>query len=314
VLRRLYRNFDDIDSRRFNLFRLFHYFYNRNRGKDLISRISINQDTSFNYLERLTDKISYTWIGHSTFFIQMNGLNIITDPVFSKRMGLEKRLVPLGIPIEHLPEIDVVLISHAHYDHLDFSSIRKLKGNPHYFVPIGVNSLFKRRGFQQVTEANWWDHFRYETLDLHFVPAQHWSRRGVFDKNRAHWGGWIIKNQMKTFYFVGDTAYFRGFKQIGKKFEIDTVFMPIGDYEPDWLSGLAHINPEKAIQAFQDLGASTFIPMHYGTYRLSMDTGPEALDRLYIEWEIQKLAKDRLQVLKIGETILIENHTHEKRG
>ncbi|MFC0562415.1 MBL fold metallo-hydrolase [Halalkalibacter alkalisediminis] len=298
-MRRRYRNLDHIENR-VNPFKLVSYFYNRNKGKDLKERIEVNQTKRS---IKASKRMHYTWIGHSTFFIQMNGLNILTDPVFSNRMGLEKRLVPPGISVHELPDIDAVLISHAHYDHLEFSSLKKLTGNPFFFVPIGLKNMFKKRGYLRVWEANWWEHLHFKGLDFHFVPAQHWSRRRLFDKNKAHWGGWVIRDRQKEIahYFVGDSAYFRGFEEIGKMFDIDVVFMPIGDYEPDWLSGLTHISPEKAVQAFKDLNAQRFVPMHYGTYRLSMDTGPEALRQLYKEWEKQQLSKEKLNVLKIGE-------------
>jgi L-ascorbate metabolism protein UlaG (beta-lactamase superfamily) len=297
-----FRNLDNIEKNKVNPRKLLHYFRYRNHGKDLTRRISFtpNKDTSFS--QQNPHKISYTWIGHSTFFIQLNGFNILTDPVFAKRMGVEKRLVPPGIPLHELPKIDIVLISHAHYDHLEFSTLKKLKGNPTFYVPCGLKKLFERKGLANVYEANWWDYFQLKGIMLHFVPAQHWSRRNLFDKNRAHWGGWIIQSKQQTFYFVGDTGYFKGFKEIGQRFSIGTVFMPIGDYEPEWMSGLQHINPENAVQAFLDLKANRFVPMHYGTYRLSMDTGPEALDKLLKEWEHQKLSPDRLSVLMIGET------------
>lgn len=300
-LKKRYQNLDNVNSRHFNPFKLIHYFYNRNKNKDLKSRIAIH-DKRKQVLPFCSKEISYTWIGHSTFLIHIQDVTILTDPLFSRRMGVEKRLVPLGIEVNDLPEIDLVLISHAHYDHLDFPSLRKIKGQPHFFVPAGVKHLLTRRGYQNVVEVNWWEHLSFKTIDLDFVPSQHWSRRGPFDKNKAHWGGWIIANSTKTLYFVGDTAYFRGFKEIGQKYNIDTVLMPIGDYEPDWLSGLAHINPEKAVQAFLDLQASCFVPMHYGTYRLSMDTGPEALQRLQKEWRKQRLPQEKLNILKIGET------------
>ncbi|MFD2444778.1 MBL fold metallo-hydrolase [Bacillus sp. CGMCC 1.16607] len=246
---------------------------------------------------------SYTWIGHSTFLIQMNGLNILTDPVWAKRMGIQKRLTDPGISLEDLPEIDVVVISHGHYDHLDFPTLKKLKGNPHYFVPIGLKSLFIRKGYKKVTEMSWWDSSEHGEINVHFVPAQHWTRRSLRDMNTSHWGGWIFQTAQETLYFVGDTGYFRGFKQIAERFTIDTVFMPIGAYEPEWFMADSHISPEDSVKAFIELKANNFVPMHYGAYRLADDTGPEALERLYREWEKQQLPKEQLKVLLLGETV-----------
>ncbi|KHF40036.1 MBL fold metallo-hydrolase [Halalkalibacter okhensis] len=302
-MKRRFQNLDNIDKNKINLRKLYRYFRIRNKGKDLTKRIPVNENPEITYLQHNRSDLTYTWIGHSTFFIQCQGLNILTDPVFSKRMGTEKRLVPLGIDVASLPDIDIVIISHAHFDHLDFSSIIKLKGNPRYYVPQGLSNLFKKRKITSVSEANWWDGFKHKGIDLHFVPAQHWSRRNLFDRNQAHWGGWIIHSAEHTFYFAGDTGYFRGFCEIGKHFAIDTAFMPIGDYEPVWMSGLQHMNPEESVQAFLDLDAQTFVPMHYGTYRLSMDTGPEALERLEAEWLRKNTRNKNLNILKIGETI-----------
>lgn len=236
------------------------------------------------------------------FFIQMNGLNILTDPVWAKWMGFQKRLTEPGIPIAKLPEIDIVVISHGHYDHLDFGSIRKLKGSPVFYVPIGLKSAFTRRGYKNVIEANWWDTFSDRTLSLSFVPAQHWTRRSLCDTNTSHWGGWVIENEGRSVYFAGDTGYFRGFQEIADRFEIDIVLMPIGAYEPEWFMSVSHINPEDAIKAFLELKGKVFIPMHYGAYRLADDTGPEALERMQKEWDRLKLDKNLLKVLAIGET------------
>ncbi|MED4226399.1 MBL fold metallo-hydrolase [Neobacillus cucumis] len=247
---------------------------------------------------------SYTWIGHSTFLIQINGVNIITDPVWAKRMGLQKRLTEPGIAIADLPEIDIVVISHGHYDHLDFPTLKKLKGTPHYFVPAGLKSLFIKKGYQKVSELNWWETTDYNGITLHFVPAQHWTRRTLNDMNTSHWGGWIFQTKHETLYFVGDTGYFNGFKQISERFEIDTVFMPIGAYEPEWFMAVSHISPEDSVKAFLELKAKTFVPMHYGAYRLADDTGPEALERLYHTWEKEELPKEQLKILLLGETVL----------
>ncbi|MFB5197564.1 MBL fold metallo-hydrolase [Neobacillus sp. KR4-4] len=250
-------------------------------------------------------RTSYTWVGHSTFLIQLNGINILTDPVWAKRMGLEKRLTEPGISLEDLPEIDVVVISHGHYDHLDFPTLKKLKGNPQYLVPAGLTSLFNRKGYSDVTELNWWENLEYGGITFHFVPAQHWTRRSLTDMNTSHWGGWIVQSPQETLYFVGDTGYFSGFKQIGERFtSIDTVFMPIGAFEPEWFMAPAHISPEDSVKAFIELKAKSFVPMHYGTYRLADDTGPEALERLHREWEKQQLPQEQLKVLLLGETVI----------
>ncbi|MFJ7726656.1 MBL fold metallo-hydrolase [Neobacillus sp. NPDC097160] len=276
----------------------------RTKVKDLSVNIEQCQAKKVTEINENRSRTSYTWIGHSTFLFQLNGVNILTDPVWAKRMGFQSRLTEPGISLADLPEIDLVVISHGHYDHLDFPTLKKLKGNPHFLVPVGLKSLFIRKGYQKVTEMTWWESTEHKGMTVHFVPAQHWTRRSLTDMNTSHWGGWIFQTPKETFYFVGDTGYFSGFKQIAERLTIDTVFMPIGAYEPEWFMADAHISPEDSVKAFIDLGAKFFVPMHYGAYRLADDTGPEALDRLYREWEKRQLPREQLKVLLIGETVM----------
>lgn len=276
----------------------------RSKVKDLSVQIPQSPIKLVEEIRENRSRTSYTWIGHSTFLIQLNGLNILTDPVWAQRMGFQKRLTSPGLALEEMPEMDVVVISHGHYDHLDFPTLKKLKGNPQYFVPVGLKSLFVKKGYKKVIEMNWWDSIDYEGIKVHFVPAQHWTRRTMTDMNTSHWGGFIFEGHSETMYFVGDTGYFSGFKEISRRFTIDTVFMPIGAYEPEWFMKDSHINPEDSIKAFLELGGKLFVPMHYGAYRLADDTGPEALERLTREWHRLSLPKEQLKVLKIGETVI----------
>ncbi|WP_026021632.1 MBL fold metallo-hydrolase [Bacillus timonensis] len=276
----------------------------RRKVKDLSENIPQCSNKRIQEMKENRSRTSYTWIGHSTFLLQLDGLNILTDPVWAKRMGFEKRLTDPGIPLEELPEIDVVVISHGHYDHLDFPTLKKLKGDPFYFVPIGLKSLFIKKGYKKIKEMSWWESLEYEGIIIHFVPAQHWTRRTLTDMNTSHWGGWIFQTTTETFYFVGDTGYFSGFKEIAARFRIDIVFMPIGAYEPEWFMADSHISPEDSVKAFIELEAKKFVPMHYGAYRLADDTGPEALERLLREWEKRQLPKEQLKVLSIGETVM----------
>ncbi|RFU60895.1 MBL fold metallo-hydrolase [Peribacillus glennii] len=277
----------------------------RAKKKDLKSQIPLAEKIEIAALMENKTKNSITWIGHSTFLIQIGGLNIITDPVWAGRMGMQKRLTPPGIPIQELPEIDIVCISHGHYDHLHFPTIKKLQGNPVFYVPEGLGTLFKRKGFNNVAEAGWWQSFDHKGINFSFVPAQHWTRRSLRDTNTSHWGGWVIEDEQggESVYFVGDTGYFRGFKDISEKFCPQYVLMPIGAYEPEWFMKVSHINPEDAIKAFLELKGKFFIPMHYGAYRLADDTGPEALERLNKEWGRRQLPGEQLKTLKIGETM-----------
>ncbi|MBM6617418.1 MBL fold metallo-hydrolase [Bacillus suaedaesalsae] len=298
-----YENMDRIDNKKtFSDMRNWQR-ERKSKKKDLSVQIPQASQKEVEELRRNRTKPSITWIGHSTFFIQLGGLNILTDPVWAKRMGTQKRLTEPGIEMNHLPEIDVVLISHGHYDHLDFPTIKKLKGSPTFYVPIGLKAAFVRRGYKKVVEGNWWDQFEHEGLRISFVPAQHWTRRTLTDINTSHWGGWIVEDGNSSVYFVGDTGYFRGFQDIANQYEIDIVLMPIGAYEPEWFMSVSHINPEDSVKAFLELKGKTFIPMHYGAYRLADDTGPEALKRLEKEWKRLQIDQGQLEVLAIGETL-----------
>ncbi|WP_043930981.1 MBL fold metallo-hydrolase [Bacillus sp. EB01] len=299
-----YANLDNVSNNK--TFRDMRRWQKERRSKVKDLTVNIEQSPVKKVKELLGNRgrTSYTWIGHSTFLIQLNDLNILTDPVWAKRMGFQKRLTEPGLRLDELPEIDIVVISHGHFDHLDFPTLRKLKGNPQYFVPAGLKALFLKKGFGKVVEMNWWDCEEFGGLRIHFVPAQHWTRRSLNDMNTSHWGGWVFERDGETFYFVGDTGYFRGFKEIAAKFEIDTVFMPIGAYEPEWFMAASHISPEDSVKAFIELGARHFVPMHYGAYRLADDTGPEALERLLRAWAEHGLPEERLKVMLIGETWL----------
>jgi L-ascorbate metabolism protein UlaG (beta-lactamase superfamily) len=304
--RQRYANLDNIENTK-----TFADFRNwqkerKQKKKDLSIKIEQAPNKEIDKLNNNRTNTSITWIGHSTFLIQMNGLNMLTDPVWAKRMGFQKRLTAPGIALADLPEIDFVFISHGHYDHLHFPTIKRLKGSPTYYVPIGLGHAFKKRRIKKVIECKWYDAFEVANTTFTFVPAQHWTKRTLTDTNTSHWGGWIIENKEQSIYFVGDTGYFRGFKDIAKKFNIQTVLMPIGAYEPEWFMEVSHINPEDAVKAFLELNGGTFIPMHYGTYHLADDTGPEAISRLNAEWNRLQLDASKLKKLLIGETFWLE--------
>lgn len=261
------------------------------------------------------DKLTITWIGHSTFLIQLAGLTIVTDPVWASRMGFGRRLEEPGLSLDEIPPVDIILLSHSHYDHMDIPSLKKLKGTPAVLVPEGlgrkVRKLMKEN---RVYELPWWGQVRIGSVEFHFVPAQHWTKRTLTDTNTSHWGGWIIQRYLEpsteallkpeSIYFAGDSGYFQGFREIGEKFpDITYALMPIGAYEPEWFMGTQHMTPEEAIQAFVDIRAETFIPMHYGAFYLADDTTEEALDRLLTEWKQRELEDGHLQLLKHGETL-----------
>lgn len=262
-------------------------------------------------IEALLGRNSITWVGHATFLLRYGGLTIVTDPVWAESMAFQKRLAEPGIPLEQMPEVDIVLISHGHYDHLDFRTLRAIKGEPLILVPKGLKAKLLRKGFRKVEELVWWQNKTIAGVKFGFVPAQHWTRRTPWDTNKSHWGGWVLQEDKPeldaapTVYFAGDSGYFRGFKEIGQRYKLDYVLMPIGAYEPEWFMSNQHVTPEQAVQAFLDAGGKYFIPMHYGAFFLADDTPKEALDRLNTEWERLRLDQSALNILIHGETLTV---------
>lgn len=272
------------------------------------------------FLHTNRTETTISWIGHSTFLIQMAGFNIVTDPVWASFMGLQKRLTPPGIELSDMPEVDIVLISHGHYDHLHFPSIKQLAGNPLFLVPEGLQSLFQKKGIERVEQFSWWEQRKSGDVEFVFVPSQHWTKRTLLDRNTSHWGGWIIRKRMNgrddysTIYYAGDSGYFRGFGEIGRQFKIDYALLPIGAYKPEWFNHFDHMTPEQAVRAFLDADANTFIPMHYGTFKLADDTPKEALERLVSEWRRLGLPQANLKLLKLGETCRCEEHAQRTKS
>ena len=245
-----------------------------------------------------------TWIGHATFLVQTGGLRILTDPIFAPRLATVTRNVPPGVAPEALPEIDVVLISHNHRDHLDLPSLRGLRGQPVHLVPLGVGATLRRAGLDRIDELGWWESRDVGGVQLTFVPAHHWSRRGLADQNATLWGGWGIRSDRHTAYFAGDTGYFPGFVEIGERLgAIDAALLPIGAYEPRWFMRAQHMDPDEAGQAMLDLGARRMFAMHWGTYKLTdepLDEPPRRLEA----WRTRAgVDSARVVVPAIGQTL-----------
>jgi len=221
-----------------------------------------------------------TWIGHSTFLIQYLGLNILTDPVFSDRVSPvnfagPRRLVPLPVTIAELPPIDLVVISHNHYDHLDLASVRALGNGPRYLVPLGLQSLLMAGGIDRdrVRELDWWESHRAGNLTVTATPAQHWSGRGLRDRNRTLWCGWHLAIGEFSAWFAGDTGYNEiQFREIGEHFGgMDLALIPIGAYEPRWFMRRQHINPEEAVRIHREVRSQLSVGMHWATFQLSAE-------------------------------------------
>jgi L-ascorbate metabolism protein UlaG (beta-lactamase superfamily) len=243
-----------------------------------------------------------TWLGHASFLVQLDGVSLLVDPVLGPGLfgGIPRNAGP-GVPIEKLPKIDAVLVSHSHYDHLDLPTLQRV-GAP-VVAGLGLERFFRDRQLF-ATELAWWGSTKVRGVRITFVPAQHWSRRTPFDANRTLWGGFVVEGSRATIYHSGDTAYFGGFAEIGARFPgIDAALLPIGAYDPEWFMGKQHVNPEQALRAFQDLGARTFVAMHWGTFKLTDEPLDEPPRRLEAERVRLGLPPDRVRVLALGETL-----------
>ncbi|WCK52544.1 MBL fold metallo-hydrolase [Aneurinibacillus sp. Ricciae_BoGa-3] len=312
-----YKNYDGIKNKHTFSDFLRWIKEKKTKKKDYSYRVQQAEKKEIDFLKNNREQTTITWVGHSTFLIQIGGLNILTDPIWADRLAFYKRSTEPGLKLEELPLIDIVLVSHSHYDHLDFSTILKLPPNIVFLVPSGLKKLFIRKHIIKSEELKWWTTFKWGIIEFTFVPSQHWSKRTLFDTNTSHWGGWVMRNTQtnETIYFAGDSGYFRGFEEIGERFKsIDYALLPIGAYEPEFFLKMDHMNPEEAIQSFCDVKAKTFIPMHYGAYKLANETTKECLDRLYAEWEKQKLDLLKLKVLLLGETLHSEENLNENNG
>lgn len=258
-------------------------------------------------IQQSSDAPIITWVGHATFLIQMGGLNILTDPVFFEVSRFFKRKVRSALSPEDLPKIDVILISHNHRDHLDVPSLSFLKkDNPRILVPFGNKHWLEKSGFTNVEEFSWGhDVCLPNGAVCTFLSAWHWTSRGIFDINKTLWGSWLIKHPEATIYFAGDSAYAGHFAAIAKVLgPIDIALMPVGPNEPRRLMDDAHMGIEEAIQAFRDLGARHFVPMHWGTFRAGLDHFTDLVDSLVSAWgkRPDERCECKLHVMKFGES------------
>ena len=247
-----------------------------------------------------------TWIGHASFLLTMGGKRILVDPVFSKRLGPVSRLTAPGIALDALPPIDVVLVTHNHRDHLDPWSLERLArgpGAPRFVVPLGNGDLIKSLGALEVTELDWWQSTDLGSLEVTLVPARHWSMRYPWDRNDMLWGGFVIRSNEGVAYHSGDTAFFDGFAEIGKRLgKIDWAMLPIGAYEPRWFMEPQHMGPEEAVEAARRLDARHLVAMHWGTFKLTDEPIGEPPARARAAFEQAADADRALWILDVGET------------
>ncbi len=255
------------------------------------------------------------WIGHSTLMVSIDGINLLTDPVFSERASPfsfagPKRVTALPLTIPELPKIDVVLISHNHYDHLSLPSLKALyNAQPeiHYFVPLGLAEIIRSAGISRVTELDWWQTIQHGKLEITSTAVRHWSSRKGFDRNRTLWSGWWVNWPDFSFYFAGDTGYSDDFKQTYARFGApDLAAIPIGAYLPRPFMKDAHVNPDEAVQIFQDLQPKRAIAIHWGTFKLTSEPLAEPPARLKQALKAQKIPESRFRVLQHGQKWLFD--------
>jgi len=271
-----------------------------------------------------TNQFSATWIGHSTVLLQFAGRNIITDPVFSQRASPvqwagPRRLTDPSMSIDDLPPIDIVLLSHNHYDHLDRRSVTRIaRANPEakWVAPLRLSRYTRRWGIGDVVELDWWGSAVVDGIRITATPARHFAARGLGDRNKSLWCGFAIEGSGRRAYFAGDTAYHPAFTEIGDRCgPFDFVMIPIGAYDPRWFMKIVHVDPEEAVQIYRDVIAAhpndqhpLMLAIHWGTFRLTDEPVDEPPRRATARWRDVGFAADRLWIARFGETRSFVRH------
>jgi L-ascorbate metabolism protein UlaG (beta-lactamase superfamily) len=258
-------------------------------------------------------EVILTFIGHATFLIQTPTGNLLTDPMYSERASPlrfagPRRVAAPGIAFQDLPQIDLVLLSHNHYDHCDLPTLRNLASrfSPRVITPLGNGRLLRSAGIRQIEELDWWQQAAPASPQITLVPAQHFSARGPHDRNRALWGGFIIDAGPTRLYFAGDSGYAGHFAEIRERCApIDLALLPIGAYEPRWFMRDVHMNPAEAVQAHLDLGAARSVAMHFATFQLTTEGISEPVDELDRALQDQEVPSSHFEVLELGESLRV---------
>lgn len=246
-----------------------------------------------------------TWSGHASVIGRLDRRTILFDPVWSYRLALiVKRLTPVAPDWQDIPPPNLLAISHNHYDHLDASTARRVKRDTPVAAPQGVGDWFRRRGYRTVHEFQWWETRDVDGLRVTFVPSRHFSGRTFWDRNKSLFGGWVVEGRRHRLYHSGDSGYFQGFAEIGRRFpRLDVACLPIGAYEPRWFMAPVHMDPDEAGRSFLDLRATRLLPIHSGAFRLTdeaMDEPPERIRRFFDE---NRLDPARLLLPDLGEPV-----------
>lgn len=266
-------------------------------------------------VRQVNEGIRITFVNHSTFLIQVNGLNILTDPVWSERVGAfsfvgPRRVCPPGIDFKILPPIDVVLVSHNHYDHMDLPTLKMLekKFHPLFITGLGNQSFLEGKGIVPVEELDWWEEVKVKQgISICFVPARHFSGRFLWDMNETLWGGFVIRTSDGAIYFAGDTGFGNFLEEIAGRFsDVRVALLPIGAYKPKWFMSSVHMSPEDAVRAHLVLKPEISIAMHFGTFKLADDGYNEPVEELKKALQSFNVSSGEFIVPLPGETITLD--------
>jgi len=254
------------------------------------------------------------FLGHASLLLRLNGKYILTDPVFSRRASPVPfagpiRKTPPVMSVAALPALDALVISHNHFDHLDYATIRQLlRRFPQltFFVPLGLGEWCRRRGAKQIVELDWWQSYTFEGLGFTAVPAQHWSMRTLWDRNRSLWCGWVFEGPNQRFWFSGDTGYTPELLTIPQRLgKLNTIAIPIGAYAPRWFMSVHHMDPQSAVSLWQQLGMPQAIPIHWGVFELTDESLDEPVRELSQALTDLSLPGENFQPLRIGQYLSI---------